>query len=58
MVARYNKEFKLNPKDIELIENALVKYPSDDRSEITKLLAKLYHQKIWYRPEDETYISG
>ena len=58
MVARYNKEFKLNPKDIELIENALVKYPSDDRSEITKLLAKLYHQKVWYRPEDETYISG
>ena len=58
MAARYNKEFKLNPKDIELIENALVKYPSNDRSEITKLLAKLYHQKIWYRPEDETYISG
>jgi len=58
VAARYNKEFKLNPKDIELIENALVKYPSDDRSEITKLLAKLYHQKIWYRPEDETYISG
>lgn len=58
MVARYNKEFKLNPKDIELIENALVKYPSDDRSEITKLLAKLYHQKQWYRPKDETYISG
>ncbi len=58
MAARYNKEFKLNPKDIELIENALVKYPSDDRSEITKLLAKLYHQKVWYRPEDETYISG
>ena len=58
MAARDNKEFKLNPKDIELIENALVKYPSDDRSEITKLLAKLYHQKVWYRPEDETYISG
>ena len=58
MADRYNKEFKLNPKDIELIENALVKYPSDDRSEITKLLAKLYHQKVWYRPEDETYISG
>tara|TARA_B100000212_G_scaffold308033_1_gene257557 strand:- start:347 stop:523 length:177 start_codon:yes stop_codon:yes gene_type:complete len=58
VAARYNKEFKLNPKDIELIENALVKYPSDDRSEITKLLAKIYHQKVWYRPEDETYISG
>ena len=58
MAARYNKEFKLNPKDIELIENALVQYPSDDRSEITKLLAKLYHQKQWYRPKDETYISG
>ena len=58
MAARYNKEFKLNPKDIELIENALVQYPLDDRSEITKLLAKLYHQKVWYRPEDETYISG
>lgn len=58
MVARYNKEFKLNPKDIELIENALVKYQSNDRKEITKLLAKLYHQKQWYRPKDETYISG
>jgi len=58
VVARYNKEFKLNPKDIELIENALVKYQSNDRKEITKLLAKLYHQKQWYRPKDETYISG
>ena len=58
MAANYNKEFKLNPKDIELIENALVKYQVNDRKEITKLLAKLYHQKLWYRPKDETYISG
>ena len=58
MAVKYNKQFTLNPKDIELIKNALVRYASEDRKEITKLLAKIYHQKIWYRPKDETYISG
>jgi len=27
-------------------------------SEIGFLLAKLHHQKEWYRPKDEVYISG
>ncbi|GEM_PF-5331396 len=56
MVAKYNREFKLNPKDIEIIENALIKYQRDD-AKATEILAKLYHQKVWYRP-DENFVSG
>lgn len=64
MVAKYNREFKLNPKDIELIENALLKYQRDNFLEkgtadptIIELLAKIYHQKVWYRPS-ENFVSG
>lgn len=56
MVAKYNREFKLDVKDIEIIENALIKYQRDD-AKATEILAKIYHQKVWYRP-DENFVSG
>jgi len=64
VVAKYNREIKLNPKDIDLIENALLKYQREISLEkgtadhrITELLAKIYHQKVWYRPS-ENFVSG
>lgn len=54
---RYNDKFKLNPKQIALIETALHRYP-DSREEVRELLAHLYHQKNWYRPKKGTYVSG
>ncbi len=58
----YNKKFDLTPKELDLIEIALIAYSSTknvkSKKEIQKLLAKFHHQKLWYRPKDETYISG
>lgn len=50
-----NKNFTLDVKDIEIIENALRAQPAS--KEIQEVLAKLYHQKVWYRPK-EGYIGG
>jgi hypothetical protein len=44
-----NENFKLSVKDIEIIENALRAQPQS--KEIQEVLAKLYHQKVWYRPK-------
>ena len=56
-----NKNFKLNVRDIELIEQALFLAQSnaDDagKREIQELRAKLHHQKVWYRPKKD-YVSG
>lgn len=57
----YNKKFDLTPKELDLIEIALIAYSTKNvksKKEIQKLLAKFHHQKLWYRPKDETYISG
>lgn len=55
----YNPNFKLNPDDINLIEHSLrVAMQYGSKEEINKLLAKLHHQKRWYRPKDEIYVSG
>jgi hypothetical protein len=57
-----NTKFNLDINDVEQIEHALHQYittldnPSD-KKEIVNLLAKLYHQKHWYRPKDN-YVSG
>ena len=53
----YNKNFQLDPKDIRIIEQAL-RACSHDRKEVEEVLAKIHHQKIWYRPKDEIYVSG
>lgn len=56
-----NKQFKLSVNDIEIIENALMllqsKSAETDKREVVNILAKLYHQKNWYRPK-EGYVSG
>lgn len=57
----YNKKFDLTPKELDLVEIALIAYSTKNvksKKEIQKLLAKFHHQKLWYRPKDETYISG
>jgi hypothetical protein len=60
-MAKPNESFKLNVKDIELIERALflAQEKADDagKREIQDLRAKLHHQKIWYRPKKD-YVSG
>jgi hypothetical protein len=57
-----NTEFKLTVRDIELIESALfnaqTKADQKGKREIQQLLAKLYHQKNWYRPKNTTYVGG
>ena len=57
-----NTEFTLDVKDIALIEKALQELQynlsnNDDKRRVVDLLAKIYHQKVWYRPK-ENYVSG
>lgn len=57
-----NTKFRLDVKDIALIEKALQELQSnlsnnDDKRRVVDLLAKIYHQKVWYRPK-ENYVSG
>jgi len=60
-MAKPNENFKLNVRDLELIESALflLQTNADDagKCEIQNLRAKLYHQKVWYRPKKD-YVSG
>ena len=60
-MAKPNENFKLNVRDIELIESALFLLQTNadeaDKREIQNLRAKLHHQKIWYRPKED-YVSG
>ena len=55
---RPNTNFNLSVEDLELIESGLLEL--DQTEQIRKLLAKLHHQKIWYRKtkDDTPYISG
>ena len=57
-----NTQFNLSVKDVEHVERALQLYQASlesdaDKKEIVDLLAKLYHQKVWYRPKKD-YVSG
>lgn len=57
-----NTKFSLDVKDIALIEKALQELQpnlsnNDDKRRVVALLAKIYHQKVWYRPK-ENYVSG
>ena len=64
----YTKQFNLNIKDIETIEDALrtkisVLSENIDQNKKSidaayKLLGKLHQQKTWYRPKKDVYISG
>lgn len=57
-----NEDFKLTVKELALIEMALLSYQhtQPNRSkDVQELLAKFYHEKVWYRPKDEEiYVSG
>ena len=62
MSMKPNGNFNLTVKDVERIENALHQHQltlnSDaEKKEVVGLLARLYHQKNWYRPK-ENYVSG
>ena len=56
-----NTKFNLDVKDLELIESALFLLQADadqeGKREVQELRAKLYHQKVWYRPKKD-YVSG
>ena len=51
-----NTKFELTVNDIDLIETALRSLPLN--KEVQELLGRLHHQKIWYRPAKEIYVSG
>ena len=55
-----NDLFKLTVDDIDLIECSLRKAIKDNTEEATliiDLLARIHHQKNWYRPKTK-YIGG
>jgi len=55
-----NDSFKLTVDDIDLIETSLRQCMTDKPEQaalITDLLARLHHQKNWYRPKNK-YIGG
>ena len=58
-----NGNFNLTVQDVEHIERALHQYQvsledNTDKKKIVDLLARLYHQKNWYRPKSKNYVSG
>ena len=61
-MAKPNENFKLTVQDVEHIENALRLRMGistlEERREISDLLGRLHNQKMWYRPNSETYVSG
>lgn len=65
----YNKTFRLDLDDIDLIERAIdfrinsLNICNDESAEkeikdLHNLKGLIYNQKIWYRPRNDTYISG
>lgn len=61
VIEMYNKDFKINRKELDLIEKSLSEYKvnhPDKTDEVRQLLASFYHQKTWYRPKDKIYVSG
>lgn len=73
-MAKYRETFSLQPRDIEIIENALRSELSRHASqslveerkmalnaaatEINQLLAKIYHQKVFYSQVQKTGFPG
>lgn len=52
-----NTKFELSVKDIDLIEHAL-RTCDLEPEETADVLAKLHHQKNWYRPKDKFTGGG
>ena len=63
-MAGYNRDFKLDLKDMDIIETALRAAESSahstslDPKAIHEVLGKLHNQKRFFRPTNEVYISG
>jgi len=69
-----NTNFELSVKDIDIIETALKnkigrrsqriiegedpEMLQAEMKEINELLARIHHQKTWYRPKDKIYVGG
>ena len=69
-----NKKFNLSVRDIEIIEQALrakagrrgLAIANGETSpklrveldELQQLLGRIHEQKVWFRPNDKTYVSG
>ena len=58
-----NTKFNFDVKDITMIESALFLLQTNfvddsDKKEVINLLAKIHHQKVWYRPKNRVYTSG
>jgi hypothetical protein len=57
-----NKKFNLSVDDIQTIETALFLLQKENvdtgaKKKVVELLAKLHHQKVWFRPRKD-YVSG
>ncbi len=73
-MVKANKKFKLSVRDIEIIEQALRAKAGrrglaiangetspqlkEELNELQELLGRIHEQKIWFRPNDKTYVSG
>ena len=69
-----NKKFNLSVRDIEIIEQALrakagrrglaiangetSRKLREELDEFQQLLGRIHEQKVWFRPNDKTYVSG
>jgi len=59
----YNKTFKLDLEDLDIIERSLFdmmnKCENEDQiKKLHNLLGRLHQQKVWYRPKKEVYVGG
>lgn len=73
-MVKANRQFTLEVRDIEIIEQALrakagrrglaiaqgetSEKLKEEMNEILDLLGRLHEQKTWYRPKEKPYVSG
>ena len=73
-MTKANKQFILEVRDIEIIEQALrakagrrglaiasgetSEKLKEEMQEITDLLGRIHNQKNWYHPKNKPYVSG
>lgn len=72
-MAKFNKTFELSVEDVDLIETALRQTKSELAGQLVEqenmdfddsmrlihdLLGRLHNQKVFYRPQQQTYIGG
>tara|TARA_R100000353_G_scaffold101210_2_gene73391 strand:- start:131 stop:358 length:228 start_codon:yes stop_codon:yes gene_type:complete len=73
-MVKANKKFNLSVRDIEIIEQALRAKAGrrglaiangetspqlrEELDELQQLLGRIHEQKVWFRPNDKTYVSG